>query len=293
LDALVPANKATREAVRQASFVLVTSQEIDLLGEGDSIGHAREFMDTTLPKLARAFRVLVDLGVQRIIVAADHGYLFGDELDDDLTLPAPGGYTADLHRRVWIGRGGQLTDHVLRVPVQALNLGGDLELATPIGLACFKAGGNKSYLHGGLSLQELIIPVLMLQPVAAPTTASAQIEWKLKPGANKITTRFYSVQVSGQAVGMFDLVPPRVRLEVRAKNKTLSMPAQATYGYQDATGEVELQRKPDSPSEIEPNTIMVMITGETDQKTVSVVLVDAETDKTLETLDKVEFAISI
>lgn len=292
LETLVPASKAIREAIKLAQFVLVTSQEIDLLGEGDSLSQAREFMDSALLKLTRAFRLLADLGVQRFVIAADHGYLFGEELDDDLTLPAPGGQTVDLHRRVWIGKGGQAIDQVLRVPVQALNVGGDLELATPIGLACFKAGGNKSYLHGGLSLQELIIPVLLLEPAATMATATAQIEWILKPGSNKITTRFYSVQVSGKAVGMFEMVPPRVRLEVRAKTKTLSVPVAATYGYQEATGEVELQVKAGSFGEIEPNTIMVMINGETDQKTVSVVLIDAATDKPLESLDKVEFAIA-
>ena len=293
LEALTPANRSTRDEIKKARFIVVTSREIDDLGEGENMSQAREFMDTALLKLSRAFRLLADLGVQHIVVAADHGYIFGEELADDLTLPAPGGHTVDLHRRVWVGKGGQATSDVVRVSTQTLNLGGDLEVATPIGLACFKAGGNKSYMHGGLSLQELIIPVLHIEPGIVPAVVAAPIEWTLKPGTRKITTRFYSVQVMGQATGMFEMVPPRVRLEVRAKSKTLSVPVAATYGYQEATGEVELQRKADAPNEIEPNTIMIMINGETEQKTVSVVLIDAATDKALQSLDKVEFAISI
>jgi PglZ domain-containing protein len=189
LEELVPANKAVREKVKAAKFVLVTSQEIDLLGEKDNLSQAREFMDSALGKLARAFRVLAELGVQRIVVAADHGYLFGEELEADRTLPAPGGQTVDIDRRVWVGKGGQSLDEVLRISAQALNLGGDLELATPYGLACFAVPGGRAYFHGGLSLQELIIPVLVIQPAPAPVTA--QIEWTLTPGSARLTTRFF------------------------------------------------------------------------------------------------------
>jgi PglZ domain len=293
LEALVPAKRNTREAIQAAKFVLVTSQEIDLLGEGDSIAQAREFMDSALGKLARAFRVLVDLGVQRIVVAADHGYIFAEELDTPLSVPAPGGQTADLHRRVWIGKGGHAHENVLRVSARELNLGGDLELATPFGLAGFSAGGGRGYLHGGLSLQELIIPVLVIRPAAAAApVVSAQIEWSLTPGSAKLATRFFSVTIGGKAVGMFELVPPRVRVEIRARNRSVSLPVTASYGFQEATGEIELRRKSDEPNELEPNTVALRIIGEIDQKAVSVLLIDSRTDQTLKKLE-VEANISI
>jgi PglZ domain len=285
LEALVPAKRNTREAVQEAKFVLVTSQEIDLLGEGDSIAQAREFMDSALSKLSRAFRVLVDLGVRRIVVVADHGYIFAEELDAPLSLPAPGGQTADLHRRVWIGRGGQAHQNVLRVSARELNIGGDLDLATPFGLAGFSAGGGKGYLHGGLSLQELIIPVLVLGPTAAAPIVSAQIEWSLTPGSAKLATRFFSSTIGGKAIGMFELVPPRIRVEIRARNKSVSQPVTASYGFQEATGEIELRRKTDAPNELEPDTVALRIIGDIDQKTVSVLLIDSKTDQTLKKLE--------
>ena len=107
LDDLLPSpKKKVRDAIRDAGLVLVTTQEIDALAEGDNIPLARRTMDDVLHELRRAFRVLADLGVKTIVVAADHGYLFGDELGDDMKIDPPGGETADLHRRVWVGRGG-------------------------------------------------------------------------------------------------------------------------------------------------------------------------------------------
>ena len=288
LDELVPARKATREKVKAARTVLVTSQEIDLLGEGDNIPQAREFMDSALGKLARAFRTLADLGVQKIIVAADHGYLFGEELDTDTTLDAPGGQTVDLHRRVWVGKGGRADAEVLRVSSQALNLGGDLELATPFGLAGFAVPGGRTYFHGGLSLQELIIPVLTLAPQATPVSAS--INWILTPGSHKLSSRFFSVVVGGRVAGMFDAGHPRIRVEVQARNKPVSVMAAATYGFYEGTGEVEMRLRADNPQELEPNTVMLMINSETDQKTVSIVLMEG--DHVAKTLDRIEVAIA-
>lgn len=291
LEEVVPAKKSTSEKIKNAKFVLVTSQEIDRLGESDSIAQAREFMDSALEKLGRAFRVLADLGVQRIIVTADHGYIFAEELATDATFQAPGGQTVDLHRRVWVGRGGQSYDDVLRVPLTAFNLGSDLELALPIGLACFTAGGSKAYLHGGLTLQEIVIPTLVIQPTVTPPTVTAKIEWELEPGTPKLTTRFFSVQVKGITLDLFAVHPPRVRVEVRARHRVVSLPVAATYGFQEATGEVELCQSA-VPNQLEPNTITVMITEDLEQKTVAVLLMNAETNETLKKID-VDVAISI
>jgi hypothetical protein len=54
---------------------------------------------------------------------------------------------------------------------------------------------------------------------------------------------------------------------------------------------VELRPKPDTPNELEPNTVTVMLSGETEQKTVSVLLIDAQTDQILKKLE-VAMAIS-
>ena len=51
----------------------------------------------------------------------------------------------------------------MRTPIASFGLSGDLELVTPYGLAWFKVqGGSMVYSHGGLSLQEIVVPVLMV-----------------------------------------------------------------------------------------------------------------------------------
>ena len=115
LDDLLPKpSKRIKDGVQGAQLVLITSQEIDELCEADNITQARRQMDGVLHDLRRGFRILADLGVKTIVVAADHGHLFGEEIGEDMKIEAPGGETADLHRRVWVGVGGTSEPSYLR-----------------------------------------------------------------------------------------------------------------------------------------------------------------------------------
>ena len=123
-DLLPKPGKRVREGIESANLVLITSQEIDAMGEEDNISLARRTMDEILRQLGKAFRVLGQLGVNTIIFTADHGHLFADELSNDMKIDAPGGDTKDLHRRVWVGRGGASDPSYLRARLADFGLGG-------------------------------------------------------------------------------------------------------------------------------------------------------------------------
>ncbi|MEH1891216.1 MAG: PglZ domain-containing protein [Nostoc sp.] len=295
-DLLPKPKRKERESIQQAKLILVTSQEIDAIGEGDNVRLARRTMDEILNELKKAFRVLTELGVETIIFAADHGYLFGEELSNDMKIDSPGGDTADLHRRVWVGKGGRADTAFLRAKLSDFGLGRDLEIATPWNFACFKIKGRaEAYFHGGLSPQELIIPVVTLIPKQNISVGiTSEISWTMEPGSQKISTRFFSVTIKGDATGIFELVPPKVRVEVRVKKDCISQPATASYGFEEATGDVQLQKTVDNPRAIESNTIALLITQDQPAKTVaSVHLLDAVSGAELARISKIEMAIAI
>lgn len=296
LDDLLPKpGKRVREGITSAQLILVTSQEIDELCEQDNIVQARRQMDGVLNDLRRGIRLLAELGIERIVLASDHGHLFANELSEDMKVDAPGGETVDLHRRVWVGRGGQADDALLRMPVTELGMGGDFDLATPLTFACFKCkGGARAYFHGGLSPQEAIVPILILKPLAKPTMRThAGIAWQLLPGSHRLTTRFFSVQVGGASEGLFDIEPPRVRVELRAKGKVVSRAVSASYGFEESTGDVAPRRDEVDPKKLATSTVTLMIVEETDQKTVGLYLLDAATGAELARLEKIEVAIAL
>ncbi len=297
LDDLLPKpTKRVKDGIPAAQLILITSQEIDELGEADNFNQARRHMDGVLNDLRRGFRVLADLGVKMIVLTADHGHLFGEEVGEDMKIEAPGGDTADLHRRVWLGVGGNVEASYLRMPLRSLGMESDLDIATPWTLACFKSkGGTRAYFHGGLSPQELIIPVVVLTPKAqgfsGPPTG---IEWTLVAGSKKLSTRFFSVQVSGQTTGLFGIEPPKVRVEIRAKTKCVSTAVSASYGFEPATGDVQLRPSQADAKQIEPNTVTLMVdVDQVGQKTVSISLLDATSGAELANMDKIEVAVAM
>jgi hypothetical protein len=294
-DLLPRPKKRLEESIRSAKLILMTSQEIDELCEGDNVPFARSRMDSILRDLHRAFRALVSLGVQRFVVTADHGYIFGEDLDESMKVDPPGGDTVDLHRRVWVGRGGEVSDSFLRAKLQDFGLGSDLEIATPWGFGGFKVpGGAKAFFHGGLSLQELVIPVLTLTPRGGRAEGGeGRFEWTLVPGSKMISTRFFSVQVKGAPTKLFQSVAPKVRMEVRVDKKVVSTPVSASYGFEEATADVQLRFSNGENLTIDPNTITLLIGDDTPRGDASVHLLDAVAGDELTRLPKIEIAISI
>jgi len=294
--------KGIKAGIETADLVVMTSQELDELGETDNLMLVRTMMDGILVNLRRAIRRLAELGCKTMIVTADHGFLLGDELGEDMKLDAPGGETLDLHRRVWIGRGGAAGGaSFLRAPLSAFGLSHDptLEIAVPYGFAGFKAaGGSLAYFHGGLAPQEVVVPIVEIIPTtSAKPMASGDIAWMLTPGSKKISTRFYTVQISGQSNGLFDAgsTLPRVRVEIKAGKDVLSTSIAASYGFSEATYDVQLEFTDQVSRDLVSNTVTLMITQEPSQPTmlVSIHLLDAVTGRELARLDKIEMAITI
>lgn len=178
-----------------AERVVVRSQEIDFFGEGGF--QARAIMDTVIESLARAIRKLAAVGVDRAVVTADHGHLYGaEDRAEAMRIDAPGGATVDLHRRCWIGRGGATPAACIRVPARALSNDTDLDFVFPRGVGVFRAGGDLAFHHGGPSLQEMVIPVISVRAIVATEAVTAGAAIAVTNVPAEITNRIFSVKIS-------------------------------------------------------------------------------------------------
>ena len=103
----------------------------------------------------------------------------------------------------------------------------------------------------------------------------------------------FSTASCGRLPSLFGFEPPKVRIELRANKKCVSTPVSASYGFEDATGEVTLKISQNDSKRIEPNTVTVMVSEEISQKTVGVYLLDATTGAELGAPLTVDVAISM
>ena len=194
-DLLTHSPSKVKRRIADAELITVRSQEIDSLGESGSTLLARQLMESAVANIARGVRKLATFGIEQFVICADHGYQFSMAKGDDMKIDKPGGDTVDIHRRCWIGRGGTTPPGTVRISGTELGYDTDLDFVFPTGLAVFKAGGDLSFHHGGLSLQELIVPVVSLRIPAATEEAPAGPSVTLSGCPDTITNRTFAVTV--------------------------------------------------------------------------------------------------
>ncbi len=186
---LSQSNAQLQKRISGAPMLIVRSVEIDAIGEGGNTFLARQVMDTAINNLARAIKRLSSLGISRFVVAADHGHLFINERDESERIEKPGGEQVSLHRRCWAGRGGATPPSTVRISAAQLGYDSDLDFVFPTNNSVFKAGGDLTYYHGGLSLQELLIPVLSIRMPAEVKEESTDVQITLTKVPEKIANR--------------------------------------------------------------------------------------------------------
>jgi hypothetical protein len=202
----MPSSKL-QATIGDSSLVLVRSQEIDLAGES---GFARYVMETVVANIARAARKLASAGVEAFVVSADHGHQFASRKEEDMRIDPPGGDTVELHRRCWIGRGGATPAGTIRVSAAELGYRSDLAFVFPRSLGVFKSGGDLAYHHGGISLQEMVVPIVTFRMPA--TAEPAKTGSAVHVGAPEaVTNRLFSVRLLLAVLGEEPL-PVRVGL---------------------------------------------------------------------------------
>lgn len=192
-----------KQRIGSAPLLTVRSLEIDAMGEGGSTFLARQVMDTAINNVARAIKRLAEVGITKFVVAADHGHLFIGERDESQRIDKPGGEQVSLHRRCWAGRGGSTPPSTVRVSASQLGYESDLDFVFPTNNSVFKAGGDLSYHHGGLSLQELLIPVLTLRMPSQADDPSSDVSLTLTKMPEKIVNRIVTFGISDQSSSLF------------------------------------------------------------------------------------------
>ena len=154
--------------------VVVFHGAVDALGEklqGESFGHFAQL----IIEIAQLLRELVSKGYE-VLVTADHGFL---------TLPthdASGRIEVGVHadevkkRRYRVATDETLDEPIITRTAGQLGVGGDVEIGFAPAASVMTAYGALTFLHGGISLQEMVIPYFKLK---AKAKRSARIPWKV------------------------------------------------------------------------------------------------------------------
>ncbi|MEQ8192440.1 MAG: PglZ domain-containing protein, partial [Candidatus Eremiobacterota bacterium] len=292
IENILKPSKKLRQEIKESDFILVTSQEIDAICEQGNITMARRIMSDILAQIRRSIRNLVELGIYNFVLTADHGYLFFEKIESANKIDVPEGNKIELHRRAWAGKGGNMSNSFILLSEKDIGLSGDCNLAFPKRIACFKVKGQDNpYFHGGISLQEMIIPLIIIKHKSVKIIDKIDSEIHLIIEKEKITTRFFTVQILWKSPGQLSFISDgekykRVRLLVRDNGNEVGTAVQAVYGFEDGTQDIILEKD-------KPDYVTVLIGEEIKCKTVNIYLLDGETFVELAKKEKIPVELSI
>ncbi len=277
--------KRKLDEIKDADIILITSQQIDRRGEQiEDSGDARIFMEDVLGKLRRGIRKLFYSGVNHIVVVADHGFVFIDAIDESMKIEPPGGNTINLHPRAWIGSGGNVSPFYIRLKAHQIGIQSEFEFAFPRGLACFKTRGElNEYFHGGLSLPELVIPIILISSKQKQNNLSVKdipCEITIKFNRKKITNRLFTIEILFNIKGLLRQVvkegTKKVKVEVRSDKLNAGDVISAAYGFDEISREILLKNAC-------PNNVTIML-KENIPNTISIYVLDVESEIVLASL---------
>ena len=202
----------SRELFRDHDVVYVYHNHIDHTGKRDSAERVFAAAEETLAELIGAVKKLTNANASNIIVTADHGFIYQDKPipeSDFASCEAEGDHIFYRDRRFVLGRGLKEAAGLRKFSSANLGLVGDIEVQMPKSINRLRLQGSGSrFVHGGASLQEVVIPVVKINKKRHSDVSIVEVDI-LRGASSTITAGQLAVKFY-QAEPSTDKVQPRL-----------------------------------------------------------------------------------
>ncbi|MDP3983550.1 MAG: BREX-1 system phosphatase PglZ type A, partial [Acidimicrobiia bacterium] len=159
--------ESRRELFKANRVLYVYHDTIDKTGD-DLLSEQSVFeaAEAALREVVDLVKKAANANATNIFVTADHGFLFQDEALPEqfyLSEMPQGDNILVTNRRYVLGQGLKEADAFTTYSALELKLAGELEVQIPKSIHRLKlAGGGSRFVHGGATLQEVVVPVLAI-----------------------------------------------------------------------------------------------------------------------------------
>jgi len=202
----------SRELLKGNDVLYIYHNRIDHTGDKmHSEGQAFEAAEQTLDDLIRLIKKLTAANANNLLITADHGFIYQNrELDesDFLGDVVSGDDIRYRDRRFVLGKGLSASPAFHHFSSEQLGLDGDMEVQIPKSINRLRLKGSGSrFVHGGASLQEVVIPVLKVNKKRQSDVSAVEVD--ILRGASSVIT-------SGQlAVTLYQSGPVTEKVQPR------------------------------------------------------------------------------
>ena len=238
-DILKMKSDELRTIIKDNSVIYVYHDLIDREGEDNLFKAAHEAID----ELKNIIRKLGSSNANTIYVTADHGFLFQEsELESHQYISDGSVRGKDVHqvsgRRCAIGYDLEPSDSLMISKLKDIGLSNedDLEVAFPNSILRMRVqGANTNFVHGGLSLQEIIIPLIKVDKARKDDITDVSIE---------ILTNLKTITTGSVAVTFFQ--------EDYVSDKVQGYEAAFGFYSQDGTAISDIEKRTVASEAIDP-----------------------------------------
>jgi uncharacterized protein (TIGR02687 family) len=193
--------------------VYIYHNRIDAVGDKrDSEGRVFEAVEDALGELVKIIRKLSTANATNMLVTSDHGFLYQNrpiEESDFSGVDAEGEQILFQDRRFVFGRGLVEKSSLHTFTSQQLGLVGEVEVQIPKSINRLRLKGSGSrFVHGGASLQEVVIPVLKINKKRQSDISVVEVD--ILRGASSVITAGQFAVTMYQAGPVTEKVQPRM-----------------------------------------------------------------------------------
>lgn len=190
---LLAMNQAdSRSLLRDNDVVYVYHNLIDKTGDTrDTEERVFAAAEETLSELVRLVKKLTNSNASNLLITADHGFIYQNRLleeSDFLSSEPDGDEVLYRDRRFVLGRGLRSQAGFKTFSPDQLGLEGTLEVQIPKSINRLRLKGSGSrFVHGGATLQEVVIPVVRINKKRQSDVGRVEVEF-IGAGGKTITT---------------------------------------------------------------------------------------------------------
>jgi len=169
-----------RQVAKEHDVIYIFHNGIDEAGDSrDSEGRVFEAVEEEFDILLNIIRKIVNVNGNNILITSDHGFIYQDkEIDesDFAMYEIPDGATV-ISRRYIVGRDLQSQPAFKKFTSEQLGIEGTSEVLIPKSINRLRVkGAGSRYVHGGASLQEIVIPVLAVTKLRSSDVRFVEVD---------------------------------------------------------------------------------------------------------------------
>jgi uncharacterized protein (TIGR02687 family) len=237
------ANTTGRDFVKQYDVIYIYHNDIDDTGD-DTTSQDKVFdaVENELDFFMDLLKKISNMNGNNMIITSDHGFIYQHETleDSDFTSADIKGNIDKHNRRFVLGTNITANDAVKSFTHKQLGLESEGNVLIPKSVNRLRVkGAGSKFIHGGASLQEILIPVVKVNKKRQDTTAQVDID--IIKSSDKITTNLLAVSFIQTDEVNDKMLERKIRASIVAEDGTL-LSDQFTYTF-DIKEENQRQRE--------------------------------------------------